>query len=73
MEFFKTLQIGSSIWQREIGTTKLPLTPIPMDEAVASLSAILLDEDYYRFIHSGKLQINDLSILSAAHLIPIKT
>lgn len=43
-----------------------------MDEAVASLSAILLDEDYYHFIHSGKLKINDLSILSAAHLIPIK-
>lgn len=48
------------------------LTPIPMDEAIASLSAILLDEDYYHFIHSGKLQINNLSILSAAHLIPIK-
>jgi hypothetical protein len=48
------------------------LTPIPIDEAVASLSAILLDEEYYHFIHSGKLQINDLSILKASHLIPIK-
>lgn len=48
------------------------LTPVPVDDAVTSLSAILLDEDYYHFIHSGKLQINDLSILSAAHLIPIK-
>lgn len=48
------------------------LTPIPIDEAVASLSAILLDENYYHFIHDGKLIINGLSILSAAHLIPIK-
>lgn len=48
------------------------LTPIPVDEAIASLSAILLDEDYYHFIHSGKLTIDGLSILSAAHLIPIK-
>ena len=48
------------------------LTPIPLDEAIASLSAILLDEDYYNFIHSGKLTIDGLSILKATHLIPIK-
>lgn len=48
------------------------LTPIPVDEAVASLSAILLDEDYYHFIHSGKIKINNLPILNASHLIPIK-
>ena len=28
------------------------LTPIPLDEAVASLSAILLDDVYYAFIMS---------------------
>ncbi len=48
------------------------LTPIPVDEAIASLSAILLDENYYHFIHKGKLIINGLSILNALHLIPIK-
>lgn len=48
------------------------LTPIPIDEAIASLSAILLDETYYHFIHAGKLAIDGLSILSASHLIPIK-
>ncbi|HEY5101421.1 MAG TPA: hypothetical protein VII70_01455 [Steroidobacteraceae bacterium] len=31
------------------------LTPIPVDEAVASLSAILLDKDYYdEFVISGR-------------------
>lgn len=48
------------------------LTPIPLDGEIASLSAILLNEDYYHFIHSGKLKINDLPILRAFHLIPIK-
>lgn len=48
------------------------LTPIPLDETIASLSAILLDEHYYHFIHAGKLTVDGLSILSAAHLIPIK-
>lgn len=48
------------------------LTPIPINETIASLSAILLDEDYYNFIHLGKQQIKDLSILDAVHLIPLK-
>lgn len=48
------------------------LTPIPIDEAIASLSAILLDESYYHFIHDGKLTRDSLSILNASHLIPIK-
>ncbi|MBE7942362.1 MULTISPECIES: nucleotidyl transferase AbiEii/AbiGii toxin family protein [Ramlibacter] len=30
------------------------LTPIPLDEAVASLSAILLDDAYYAFIMGGR-------------------
>lgn len=64
------------LFSRAPDTVKLSkqghLTPIPVNEAVASLSAILLDEDYYHFIQSGKLKINDLSILGASHLIPIK-
>lgn len=64
------------LFSRTPDTVKLSglghLTPIPIDETIASLSAILLNEDYYHFIHSGKRQINDLSILNATHLIPIK-
>lgn len=30
------------------------LTPIPTDEAVSSLSAILLDTDYYHFLLAGR-------------------
>lgn len=48
------------------------LTPIPINDAISSLSAILLDDNYYQFIHSGKLQIDDLSVLGATHLIPLK-
>lgn len=48
------------------------LTPIPVNETITSLSAILLDDDYYNFIHQGKLQINDLPVLDAIHLIPLK-
>jgi hypothetical protein len=48
------------------------LTPIPMPDSITSLSAILLDEDYYRFIHSGKKEIDGLTVLEASHLIPLK-
>lgn len=48
------------------------LTPLPMDEEISSLSAILLDGDYYTLIHSGKLQIGGLSIIGAEYLIPLK-
>jgi hypothetical protein len=48
------------------------LTPIPIHESVVSLSAILLDENYYNFIQSGKQLIDNLSVLDALHLIPLK-
>lgn len=48
------------------------LTPIPMDEAVSSLSAILLDEDYYRFIIDGRRMLNGLTWIGEDRLIPLK-
>jgi len=46
------------------------LTPIPIDEETSSLSAILLDDNYYAFLHSGKRSIEDVSIVGPEHLIP---
>ncbi len=48
------------------------LTPIPIDESVTSLSAILLDDTYYQFIHAGKQNISGLPVVRASHLIPLK-
>jgi hypothetical protein len=48
------------------------LTPIPVDEDVSSLSAILLDDAYYGFLHSGKRIIEDIPIVGPEHLIPLK-
>lgn len=48
------------------------LTPIPVDEDVSSLSAILLDEDYYRCIQLGKTVVDGVPILSVAYIIPFK-
>jgi len=48
------------------------LTPLPFEEEVSSLSAILLNEDYYAFLKSMVRQIGGLPILGEAGLIPFK-
>lgn len=48
------------------------LTPIPFEEAVASLSAILLDDEYYAFIINGRRNIDGLPWIGAEQLIPLK-
>lgn len=48
------------------------LTPLPLDEELSSLSAILLNEDYYEFIKTGVISIDGIAILDALHLIPLK-
>ena len=47
-------------------------TPLPMDEDISSLSAILLDEDYYEFLKQGKVTVGGVTVLDAAYLIPFK-
>src|SRR6218665_1402620 len=44
------------------------LTPIPLDEAVSSLSAILLDEDYYAFTMAGRREVGGLPLVGEDRL-----
>ena len=48
------------------------LTPLPMEEDVSSLSAILMDADYYGFIQAGRQQVGGLPVVGAMHLVPLK-
>lgn len=48
------------------------LTPLPLDDEISSLSAILMNADYYQFLREGKTVLNDIPVLDAAHLIPFK-
>lgn len=48
------------------------LTPVPVGEAVSSPSAILPDETYYRFLKSGRREVQGLPILGAGHLMVLK-
>lgn len=48
------------------------LTPLPIGEEVSSLSAIILDRDYYEWIRAGGIAIDGLPIVRPEHLIPLK-
>lgn len=48
------------------------LIPIHISDDVSSLSAILLNDDYYSFLLSGIRTIDGVSVLDEKHLIPFK-
>lgn len=48
------------------------LTPLPMEDDISSLSAILLDDDYYELVRSGTVVVDGVNVLDAAYLIPFK-
>lgn len=48
------------------------LTPIPVDEGVSSLSAIVLDDECFQLIRSGRVWVDGIPIVDATHLIPLK-
>ncbi len=48
------------------------ITPIPVDEEISSLSAILMNDDYYNFVMARRSTIDGLSLVKADGLIPLK-
>src|SRR5690625_1681534 len=48
------------------------LTPIPSGSDISSLSAILLDDEYYEFVMAGRRTLNGVRLIGAEHLIPLK-
>jgi hypothetical protein len=48
------------------------LTPVPFEQQVESLSAILLDQDYYRFLHAHTRQMAGVRLVTEPALIALK-
>lgn len=48
------------------------LTPIPADDDISSLSAILLDESYYGFVVGSRALVDGIPVVPAQGLIPLK-
>ena len=48
------------------------IIPIHIDDDISSLSAIMLNDDFYDFMREGKVTINGLGVLKASYIIPFK-
>ena len=48
------------------------LTPLPIEDEISSLSAILLNDDYYEFLKQGCIQVSEVTVLDVPYLIPFK-
>lgn len=48
------------------------LTPLPIDDEISSLSAILLNEAYYELLKKGQIMIDGIPVLSTTCLIAFK-
>ena len=48
------------------------ITPIHIDDEISSLSAILLNDDYYKALLNGKVMRNGLSVLRPEYIILFK-
>lgn len=53
-------------------TPESGLMPIHIDDEASSLSAILLDEEYYRLLVENRTSANGVAVLSVEGLIPFK-
>lgn len=48
------------------------ITPLHVSDEISSLSAIMLNDDYYEFMIRGRKVVDGVGTLGAKHLIPFK-
>ena len=83
-EYFRFMKPANSafpyqveLFSRSLGLMNFPeearITPIPVEEDLSSLSAILMDEDYYRFTIDHSLQEDGVHIANIESLICLKS
>lgn len=56
----------------QIDHPEIHLTPLPVSEEISSLSAIMLDENYYRLMLAGRRTVDGVSVLGAEYLMLFK-
>jgi len=48
------------------------IVPLPLGDSISSLSAILLNHEYYQLLFDGRLSIDDVVVLSIEYLLVFK-
>jgi hypothetical protein len=72
----RTFPAQLELFSRKLDVIQVPegcrLTPMPLADEVSSLSAILLDDDYYAMVQQGGTVEDGLSVLGPAYIVPLK-
>jgi len=66
LELFSRAPVGIELRQGQ------QITPVATESAVASLSAILMDDDYYKLVVAARYLSDGIAMLGAEGLIPLK-
>ena len=56
----------------QIDHPKIHLTPLPVSDEISSLSAIILDDNYYRLMLAGRRTVGGVSVLGTEYLMLFK-
>lgn len=56
----------------QIDHPEIHLTPLPVSDEISSLSAIMLDDNYYQLMLAGRRTVDGVSVLGAEHLMLFK-
>lgn len=56
----------------QIDHPEVHLTPLPVSDEISSLSAIMLDDNYYRLMLTGRKTVDGVSVLGAEYLMLFK-
>lgn len=56
----------------QIDNPEIHLTPLPVSDEISSLSAIMLDDNYYRLMLDGRRTVDGVSVLGAEYLMLFK-
>lgn len=70
--FPKMIELFSKSPLDDIDASTTTITPIPVEEEISSLSAIILDDNYYDLLFRGRVEGQEISILSSPYLILFK-
>ena len=68
----KMIELFSRRPDFQLEQPEIHLTPLPVSEDISSLSAIMLKDDYYDLMLSGRRTVDGVSVLDAEYLIAFK-
>jgi len=66
------IELFSKTALNELENKNYTITPLHISDEISSLSAIILDEEYYNVLLNGTQKVSDVSVLSPAYLIIFK-